>query len=135
MEPHLKKIPTHLIKGTSKGKPAQVKVLSEIMQNTGKNLHPVIIIEVKENEYQVIAHDLIWQATKAAKLDFTWCLIISSSEKNQILMELGEKTPITEPGTTDLNSLSVAQLKELAKSQGIKGYSKLNKAQLLKLFS
>jgi len=135
MEPHLKKIPTHLIKGTSKGKPAQVKALSEIMQKTGKNLHPVIIIEVKENEYQVIAHDLIWQATKAAKLDFTWCLIVSSSEKNQILMELGEKTSIIEPGTTDLNSLSVAQLKELAKSQGIKGYSKLKRAELLQLLS
>lgn len=135
MEPHLKRIPTHLIKGTSKGKPAQVKILSEIMQSAAKNLHPVIIIELKDNEYQVIAHNLIWQAAKAAKLDFTWCLIVSSAEKNQILMELGEKTSSIDPEITDLSTLSVAELKELAKSQGIKGYSKLKKAELLKLLS
>lgn len=39
----------------------------------------------------------------------------------------------TEEGTTDLDAMTVAELKELAKEKGLSGYSALKKAELIEL--
>ena len=84
------------------------------------------------NECHKKAKDIISKNKDLLKLIAETLLEYETLTKEQIdyLVENG-KMP-EEDGDTNLESMSITKLKELAKEKGIKGYSKMSKAELLR---
>lgn len=66
------------------------------------------------------------------KTGHVWCV---SEEHGSRLLRYEDFISIDEPqkGQVDLNDLTVSELKELAKERGLKGYSNLNRDELIEL--
>jgi hypothetical protein len=50
-------------------------------------------------------------------------------------LDSDDQTQATTPQTQDLSGLKLSELREVAKSRGLKGYTKLRKADLLSLLN
>jgi len=82
------------------------------------------------NECHKNAKDIIKKNKDLLKLIAETLLEYETLTKEQIdyLVENGH---MPEEDETNLESLSITKLKEIAKAKGIKNYSKMNKAELL----
>lgn len=84
------RIPCKFIQGEVDAHPALVKNIAKQMQKTGKNLLPVIVKILAEDQYEAIDNTQIFKAAQQANLDFVWCIVIDEQMLTQIRVESGE---------------------------------------------
>lgn len=83
------RIPCKFVHGNSDAQPALVKNLAKQMKTTGKNLLPVIVKILEEDNYEAVQNTQILEAARQANLDFIWCIIVNDQMLTQILVESG----------------------------------------------
>jgi DNA integrity scanning protein DisA with diadenylate cyclase activity len=132
------RIPGKFVQGKSDAHPALIKNLAKQMETTGKNILPVMVELVSEDNYKAIENTQILEAAKKANLDFVWCIVINNQMLNQVLVESGKiiRIPILTALEKDIvevleyiktqkSGVSTIKPKEAAKS--IVEYRKENK--------
>ena len=98
------RIPCKFVHGNSDAHPALVKNLAKQMKTTGKNLLPVIVKILEEDNYQAVQNTQILEASRQANLDFIWCIIVNDQMLTQILVESGHiiRVPILTASERDI---------------------------------
>ena len=83
------------------------KVLNE---TGGRNWIPIIVKEVGEDKYEVIANSFIFAVAEAAGLEKVWCIIADESEETEKISKIlsGEKTPQINLSTATRNEIKAA---------------------------
>ncbi|NEP41424.1 MAG: hypothetical protein F6K35_20215 [Okeania sp. SIO2H7] len=108
------KIPHKLIKGDYEGDLKAIKRLAKHLKNTKKNLIPVAVQMLDEENYIALHNLQILAAVKDAGLDFVWCVIVDDELFKQVLIESGEnfKVAIADASEEEiLEALKLAQTK------------------------
>jgi hypothetical protein len=84
------RLPCKFIKGKSSANPALIKAISQQLSTRGKNILPVVVKAVGEDDYQVTLNAHIVEAARKAKLDFVWCIIVDDQMQAQVQIESGQ---------------------------------------------
>jgi hypothetical protein len=84
------RLPCKFIQGDSKADKALLKSISQQLQARGKNILPVIVKALDEDDYQAILNTQILEAAKLANLDFVWCIVVDDQMQAQVQIESGE---------------------------------------------
>ena len=86
------RIPCEFIQPSVKQKfnTAILKNTTAKLKQSGKNILPIFIKQVDEEEYEAIYNTLVLEAAKRAKLDFVFCIAIDDAMESQLLLEVGE---------------------------------------------
>ena len=88
------KIPHKLIRGEYQGSLRTVKKIAEHLKNIEKNLIPVAVKMLDEDNYIALHNLQILAAVKNAGLDFVWCVIVDDELFQQVLAESGDNTKV-----------------------------------------
>lgn len=97
-----------------------------------KNLN---VVREKENVVTFTKESKADRALRALNSNKVSKETTKPATKPEVKKAPAKKAEVKEETTTDLNSLTVAQLREMAKSKGVKGYSTLKKAELIEVLS
>jgi len=97
-----------------------------------KNLN---VVREKENVVTFTKESKADRALRALNSNKVSKETTKPAAKPEVKKAPAKKAEVKEETTTDLNSLTVAQLREMAKSKGVKGYSTLKKAELIEVLS
>ena len=97
-----------------------------------KNLN---VVREKENVVTFTKESKADRALRALNSNKVSKETTKSAAKPEVKKAPAKKAEVKEETTTDLTSLTVAQLREIAKSKGVKGYSTLKKAELIEVLS
>jgi hypothetical protein len=84
------RLPCKFIQGKSGADKAVLKSISQQLQATGKNILPVIVKALDEDDYQAVLNTQILDAAKLAKLDFVWCVVVNDQMQAQVQIESGQ---------------------------------------------
>ena len=86
------RIPSEFVETKSKVKlnTTLVKSLANKLKASNKNILPIIVKQISEDEYEAIHNTLILEAAKQAGLEFVWCIAVDNQMETQILAETGE---------------------------------------------
>ncbi len=97
-----------------------------------KNLN---VVREKENVVTFTKESKADRALRALNSAKTTKETVKPAKETAVTKEASAKKTSTKktPSTVDLNSLTVAKLREMAKSKGVKGYSTLKKAELIEV--
>jgi hypothetical protein len=87
------RLPCKFIQGKSGADKAVLKSISQQLQDTGKNILPVIVKALDEDDYQAVLNTQILDAARLAKLDFIWCIIVNDQMQTQVRLSLGSCRP------------------------------------------
>jgi hypothetical protein len=80
-------IPCKFIAGESNVSLALINSISQEMQHSQRNILPVVVKVLGEDEYAAVFNSHILAAAKEAKLDFVWCLIVNTQMETQVQIE------------------------------------------------
>lgn len=97
-----------------------------------KNLN---VVREKENVVTFTKESKADRALRALNSNKVSKETTKPAAKPEVKKAPAKKAEVKEETTTDLTSLTVAQLREIAKSKGVKGYSTLKKAELIEVLS
>ena len=97
-----------------------------------KNLN---VVREKENVVTFTKESKADRALRALNSNKVSKETTKPAAKSEVKKAPAKKAEVKEETTTDLTSLTVAQLREIAKSKGVKGYSTLKKAELIEVLS
>jgi len=97
-----------------------------------KNLN---VVREKENVVTFTKESKADRALRALNSNKVSKETTKPAAKPEVKKAPAKKAEVKEETTTDLNGLTVAQLREMAKSKGVKGYSTLKKAELIEVLS
>jgi hypothetical protein len=86
----LVQVPCKFIQGESNAHPILVRNISQQLQDTGKNILPVIVQVLGEDSYQAILNTQILDAARQVEFDFIWCIIVDDKMQSQVKVESGE---------------------------------------------
>lgn len=84
------RIPCKFIQGQSGAHPILIKNIAQHLQATGKNILPVIVKLLEEDEYQAVHNVQILEAARQAGVDFVWCIVVNDQMQSQIQIEFGQ---------------------------------------------
>ncbi len=84
------RLPCKFIKGKSTTDPVLVETIARQLKNTKKNLLPIIVKALGEDNYQAIFNIQILEAARKADLDFVWCMVVDDKMNAQIQIESGQ---------------------------------------------
>jgi hypothetical protein len=122
------RLPCKFIQGKSGADKALLKSISQQLQATGKNILPVIVKALDEDDYQAVLNTQILDAAKLAKLDFVWCLVVNDQMQEQVQIESGQ---LPQPHA---NILTASEQEIVAAFEYIKahrkGFEKVNPQQV-----
>jgi len=101
------RIPCKFIEGKSDAPAIQIMAIAEQLKAASKNIVPVVIRLLGEDEYEAILNEQILDAARKAKLDFVWCIVVDQAMETQALTEAGQLlqvniTTATEQEITDI---------------------------------
>ena len=84
------RIPCKFIQGQSSAPPILIKNISQQLQATGKNILPVIIKQMGEDNFVATQNVHLLEAARQAKLDFIWCIVVNDQMQSQVQIESGQ---------------------------------------------
>jgi hypothetical protein len=84
------RLPCKFIQGKSSADKVLIKSISQQLSTTGKNILPVIVKVLDEDDYQAVLNTQILDAAKLAKLDFVWCIVVDDQMQEQVQIESGQ---------------------------------------------
>ncbi|MBW4458192.1 MAG: hypothetical protein KME55_39395 [Nostoc indistinguendum CM1-VF10] len=84
------RIPCKFIQGQSSVNPTLIKNISQQLQATGKNILPIIIKALGEDNFVATLNIHILEAARQAKLDFVWCIVVDDKMQSQVKIESGQ---------------------------------------------
>jgi hypothetical protein len=111
------RLPCKFIQGNSKAEKALLKRISQQLQATGKNILPVIVKALDEDDYQAVLNTQILEAAKLANLDFVWCIVVDDQMQAQVQIESGQLPQFQAQVQTDLGQVSQPQVNILSASE------------------
>ena len=91
------RIPCECIEPSTKPKfnKSILKNITTQLKKSGKNILPVFIKQVDEDNYKAIHNILVLEAAKKAKLDFIFCIAVDDLMESQLLLEIGDKLQVS----------------------------------------
>jgi len=124
------RLPCKFIQGNSKAEKALLKRISQQLQATGKNILPVIVKALDEEDYQAVLNTQILDAAKLAKLDFVWCIVVDEQMQAQVEIESGQ-LPQPQVNILSASEREITEAFEYVKAHR-KGFEKVNPQQVAK---
>lgn len=122
------RLPCKFIQGKSSTDKTLIKRISNQLSSRGKNILPVIVKALDEDDYQAVLNTQILEAAKLAKLDFVWCIVVDDQMQEQVQIESGQ---LPQPHT---NILTASEQEIVAAFEYIKahrkGFEKVNPQQV-----
>lgn len=91
----LLRIPVKFIKGKSDTSPIVISAIASQLQTVRKNVLPVMIKVIHDDQYQAIHNIHILEAARQAKLDFIWCIAIDAEMQTQLQVEIGQRVQVS----------------------------------------
>lgn len=85
------RIPCKFIEGKSDAPAIQIMAIAEQLKAASKNIVPVVIRLLGEDDYKAILNTQILDAARKAKLDFVWCIVVDKAMETQALTEAGQE--------------------------------------------
>lgn len=91
------RVPCECIESKSKEKFNKIllKNLSDQLKISQKNVLPIFIKQIAEDEYEAIHNTLVLAAAKKAKIDFVFCIAVNDAMETQLLSETGDMLRIS----------------------------------------
>jgi len=86
----LQRIPCQFIESKTKSNTLLVKSLARTLGGPKKNILPVIVKPIAEDQYEAVFNNLILEAAQYAKLDFVWCIPVDDELQAQVDDESGQ---------------------------------------------
>ena len=111
------RLPCKFIAGKSSADKALLKSISQQLSATGKNILPVIVKVLDEDDYQAVFNIQILDAAKQAGLDFVWCIIVDDPMLTQVQIEMGQLPQPQEQVHVESGQLSKKQVNILIASE------------------
>ena len=82
-------LPCKFIKGKSNVAAQQIEAIAEQLSKAEKNILPIIVKPLDEDNYQSVFNTQILDGARLAKKDFVWCIIVDESMLAQVQIEAG----------------------------------------------
>jgi hypothetical protein len=111
------RLPCKFIQGKSGADKALLKNISQQLKATEKNILPVIVKPLDEDNYQAVLNTQILDAAKLAKLDFVWCIVVDERMQAQVEIESGQLPQSQDKVQIKLGQLSQPQVNILSASE------------------
>ncbi len=123
------RLPCKFIQGKSSADKTLIKSISQQLKTIGKNILPIIVKALDEDEYQAVLNTQILDAARLAKLDFVWCIIVDDPMLAQVQIEMGQLPQSQEQvqvkqGQLQANILSASEQEITEAIEYIKAHSK-----------
>lgn len=82
-------LPCKFIQGKSNVAAKQIEAIAEQLSKTEKNILPIVVKPLDEDNYQSVFNTQILDGARLAKKDFVWCIIVDEPMLEQIQIEAG----------------------------------------------
>jgi hypothetical protein len=83
------RLPCQFIQGKSNLPSNQIEAIAEQLSKTEKNILPVVVQLLEQDNYQSLFNTQILDAARLAKKDFVWCIIVDEPMLAQVQIEAG----------------------------------------------
>jgi len=83
------RLPCQFIQGKSNVAAKQIEAIAEQLSKTEKNILPIVVKPLDEDNYQSVFNTQILDGARLAKKDFVWCIIVDEPMLEQIQIEAG----------------------------------------------
>jgi hypothetical protein len=88
------RLPCKFIEGQSSTSPVLIKHLVKQLQSSQKNILPVIVKSLGQNDYEAVLNLQILEASRAANLDFIYCIVVDEQMLAAVNLEAGKKISV-----------------------------------------
>jgi hypothetical protein len=82
-------LPCKFIQGKSNVASKQIEAIAEQLSKTEKNILPVVVKLLEQDNYQSVFNTQILDGARLAKKDFVWCIIVDEPMLAQVQIEAG----------------------------------------------
>ncbi|PSB42330.1 hypothetical protein C7B67_25470 [filamentous cyanobacterium Phorm 6] len=83
------RLPCQFIQGKSNVATKQIEAIAQQLSKTEKNILPVVVKLLEQDNYQSVFNTQILDAARLAKKDFIWCILVDESMLVQVQIEAG----------------------------------------------
>jgi hypothetical protein len=83
------RLPCQFIQGKSNLPSNQIEAIAEQLSKTEKNILPVVVKLLEQDNYQSVFNTQILDGARLAKKDFVWCIIVDEPMLSQVQIEAG----------------------------------------------
>ncbi len=83
------RLPCKFIQGKSNVPPKQIEAIAEQLSKTEKNILPIVVKPLDEDNYQSVFNTQILDGARLAKKDFVWCILVDEPMLAQVQIEAG----------------------------------------------
>jgi hypothetical protein len=87
-------LPCKFIQGTSGIEAQAIETIAKQLADTGSNVLPVMVKQVKKDKYQAIFNSQVLVAAKQANLDFVNCIIVDEEMAARLKVETGKMVKV-----------------------------------------
>ena len=103
------RIPCKFIQGQSEMSPVAVNLIAKELRTKEKNVLPVIIKPIEEDEYEALINTHILDAARQANYDFVWCIVVDDAMQKQLEIETAQSLQI------DINTATADEIIDMLK--------------------
>ncbi len=110
------------VRGKADTQEIVIQTIAQELKVQGKNVLPVIVRELGEDDYQATLNTHILEAAKQAGLDFVRCIVVDAAMQSQVEVETGEIVRINILTASDQELVNALKFVQSRKAE----FSKLN---------